>query len=229
MFTNIQSKKIKYALGLIGAILIGAIGSGIWVVALGPAFSFITEITISFLSLLFSSLENSIYESVAKGYSEESSSMAVTLILYIFSLYLGYSIAVLIPKKSKEKKSELDKIGEELTDIKSDLDLDSKKRLDEIENRLNLQRDKLRKIGRVVISFLVVFFVFIYIQSIVLKYKINKISNYEQKIKTVKPFISQNQYDLFNSSFAQIKNSSDYDKLINSIKVIALQKNIKMK
>lgn len=84
MFTNIQSKKIKYGLGIIGAIFIGAIGSGIWEVALGPALSFLSDSTIGFLSLVFSSLEDSIYESIAKGYTEESSYMSVVLILLIY-------------------------------------------------------------------------------------------------------------------------------------------------
>ena len=85
--------------------------------------------------------------------------------------------------------------------------LNVKKRLDEIEKRMNLQRDKIRKRGFILIANMVLFLVFIFSQSIVIKYKLDKISNYEQKIKTVKPYLSQNEYDLFNSSFAQIKNN----------------------
>lgn len=138
---------------------------------------------------------------------------------------MGYSLPSLLPKK--QNKSELDSIGKEITEI--ELDANVKKRLDEIEKRMNLQRDKIRKRGFILIANMVLFLVFIFSQSIVIKYKLDKISNYEQKIKTVKPYLSQNEYDLFNSSFAQIKNISDYDKLINSLKRIALQKNFIMK
>ncbi len=225
MFLDIKSKKLKYALGLLGAIIIGAIGSGIWEVVFQPVFSFLSNNIISLFSLLFKSLEKSIYEDIAKGYTEEPSYMAATLILYIFFMMLGYFTSHLIPEK-KKKNDELDEIEKELKKLKLGENVLAK--LDEIEKKLDLQRDKLRERGRIILSILILLLVFLFSQLFILKYKLDKISSFEQTIKAVKPFISQNEYDLFNSSFARIKNSTEYNKILDSLNSLALKNNIEI-
>ena len=225
MFLDIKSKKLKYALGLLGAIIIGAIGSGIWEVVFQPVFSFLSNNIISLFSLLFKSLEKSIYEDIAKGYTEEPSYMAATLILYIFFMMLGYFTSHLIPEK-KKKNDELDEIEKELKKLKLGENVLAK--LDEIEKKLDLQRDKLRERGRIILSILILLLVFLFSLLFILKYKLDKISSFEQTIKAVKPFISQNEYDLFNSSFARIKNSTEYNKILDSLNSLALKNNIEI-
>lgn len=92
-----ENKVLSWALGILGTLIIGGLGSGVWEVALKPLFSFLGNGIISFLVNKSTSFSNEIYQTIsmrsldrfqAKIYSLIVFSMASFLFILCFSAYL---------------------------------------------------------------------------------------------------------------------------------------------
>ena len=79
-----NTKKSKLFLGCLAAILLGAIGSGLWNVALGPVLSWTGNALLTAASFGVESVKNGVYREIAKGFHEQA---GVTW-LKIFSAFL---------------------------------------------------------------------------------------------------------------------------------------------
>lgn len=88
---------IKVVLGILAAILLGAIGSGVWEKVLSPSISYIGKFVTSTISSLSSSYSDSIYKS-ASNISYSGQSGALVLILFLF-VFFGLFIFALNSKK----------------------------------------------------------------------------------------------------------------------------------
>jgi hypothetical protein len=74
--------KRKWALGVLGALAIGALGSGIWDIGLKPGFQFLGRGILTAATLGSSAIKDSIYREAAKGHHEASA-------MFIFSFFEG--------------------------------------------------------------------------------------------------------------------------------------------
>ncbi len=84
---------LKWFLGLLGTILLGAIGSGVWQGLLGPALNLVRNLVLDLASLGFRSYKDSVYRQIAL----DNSNAANIETLYIVTvLYLIAAIAVLL-------------------------------------------------------------------------------------------------------------------------------------
>ena len=82
-----KNKAIKSILGVIGLIILSAIGSGLWQIGLEPVGSWLFDVFFKITTLGSSSLSDAFYQEVAKGLHEESSVHALFL-LWLGSIYL---------------------------------------------------------------------------------------------------------------------------------------------
>lgn len=60
-----ENKVLSWALGILGTLIIGGLGSGVWEVALKPLFSFLGNGIISFLVNKSTSFSNEIYQIIS--------------------------------------------------------------------------------------------------------------------------------------------------------------------
>jgi len=85
---------------------------------------------------------------------------------------------------------------------------------------------------RFCVLFLVFYIIFfgtiITLGSVKQMYINESITRFNQLLKVVGPYISNEQKTLYESSFAQIRNGYDYDKLIESLEKIAKEKQQKI-
>src|SRR3989442_14883559 len=68
-----MNRKLKWTLGIIGTILLGALGSGLWSVVFAPLGSTILKWLLSIVTLGIASARDALYVSAALGYRERPS------------------------------------------------------------------------------------------------------------------------------------------------------------
>lgn len=87
-----KSKPIKIILGIIGTIVIGAIGSGLWERILSRIFDSATSSLAALFSLISKSYANSLYSDVGKGSTAILGHFAIPPYLIIWIGMLSYPI-----------------------------------------------------------------------------------------------------------------------------------------
>ncbi|MBJ6911644.1 hypothetical protein JG661_20470, partial [Vibrio cholerae] len=84
-----MNKYIKVTLGTIGAIVIGAIGSGVWEYILQPVLKNGSNAFLELATLGAESYKDDLYQEVAKGYQEKASfSLLLSFNALLVSAYL---------------------------------------------------------------------------------------------------------------------------------------------
>jgi hypothetical protein len=177
------AKTIKIILGTIVAILMGAIGSGLWEELLGPAFHFFGIGFIRLMSKIFSSYQDSIYKSASDGFHEfPSMTMLIGMLMILIALYRWM---MLKHPHAKNSQTKLDKTISEF--------MKSKK-------------------GYFVTCFIsITAIAFLFAIMIQITY-INKIATYSEKsINIVSAYIDENERLTLKSEFASMKNVEDFN------------------
>ena len=87
-----MKKLILYFLGIVGTIILGAIGSGLWERLLGPFLDWLTKFTIGLYASVIVTYSDSIYENASKGFHEYHSrslySILISLLPMLYFLLL---------------------------------------------------------------------------------------------------------------------------------------------
>ena len=101
-----KKKTIKWILGVIGLIFLGAIGSGLWQIAIEPVGNWFLDAVFTITTLGLSSFSDAFYRDVAKGLHEETSIFTLYFIFVGFMIFFGYAWSV----NSGDGVSKLNKI-----------------------------------------------------------------------------------------------------------------------
>jgi hypothetical protein len=87
------TRYIKIVGTALGAILLGAIGSGVWSELLAPLWNSLLTIIVKVFAYFSDSFKNSIYEEAAKGFHEKYS---LTVLMILLGMFIGIYIALLV-------------------------------------------------------------------------------------------------------------------------------------
>ncbi len=96
------SKKI--VIHIIGAILLGSIGSGVWEKILAPLFDFILHFSIIFIGKFSSNFIDNLYRSAASGLYDRASLLILFSMAIIF--YLGFLYISILKNIKQDKEKE---------------------------------------------------------------------------------------------------------------------------
>lgn len=201
--TDIKTK-YKIVFGVLGTILLGALGSGLWNAILGPLLSLSANFFLTVFSLGIKAIKNNIYMDIAKGLHEQASlSWLMTFSCFMVALPITFVVIsfFVIPysKRWKEK-------------------------IEQADNKQN----ELKKIVTILSCLLLFCTSSFLIEAIFVSYKISAVAHFQQSIAIVSPYIdTQNEEELF-SKFAQIKSNVDYDSLISELDEIAIKNGKKL-
>lgn len=219
-------RKVKVIGGIISAIILGAIGSGVWQYIIEPALSTSSQVILSLATLGIESFKNDLYREVAKGFHEGASNKIYFQInflwgmaLLIFPLYSFLEFKRLIQQKTK--------MLEELKKIESGKDkcLPS---IDELRTSL-LNLIPKRILISIYISIVLGIFVFsaCCIASARNNYVSSAVTHYFQLKRIISPYISQEEIKAFDSRFSQIQSARDYKVIVSQVISIAEQNGAK--
>ncbi|MCW5205993.1 hypothetical protein VU08_03550 [Desulfobulbus sp. F5] len=211
-----KNSTLKWILGILGTIVLGAIGSGLWSLLLEPISVWAGRTLFTIATLGLEALRTNVYVAVAKGLHEEAS-LAILLFLIFVSLgILGYYSGRMHGRRHAERE-----IASIVAKIKSDT-LDEKDRRNRIQKELVERKDKIYAETSISTTLgLICIIVFCNFQLFILFYTNSAITHFRQCYSICEPFITEQQAKEFRSQFALVESRTDYVVLLQDICNIA--------
>ncbi|MBK7142472.1 MAG: hypothetical protein IPH75_10365 [bacterium] len=199
----VMSSRAKWLFGILGAIIVGAIGSGIWDLLFKPLFSVVGRLLLSVGTFGISSISQSIYEDVAKGFRESPSLEVEAMLMGTIS---GFILISLLGPWAKSKLVE---------------------RFAEKPDSQNLSSGKamIRSLTIVIIMIIVFFFG----RLLQATYVNMAIVHYNQSLRICRPYVNQEFELQIDSRFAAIESKSDYAAVIRSLDSVAASNNVALR
>jgi hypothetical protein len=217
MATSLREGWIKWTLGILGAIIVGALGSGLWESLLGPAIHAVSRWVLDIASLGLASYRNGVYRQIA---ADNQSAVGLETLLVI-NLIAAFAIGWLVTTAVKESMS----VGSRIQHLLSALaaaspeprpDASAERIRQEAEGMLELH-GKLR-LGVYLNSACIIAVLISFIVSHArLSYVSSAEAHYHQVLRVASPYLDANERADVESKFAQIASRDDYVKLLSTL------------
>lgn len=203
----------KAVLGIVGAILIGAIGSGLWDVGVKPGGRWLGRAILDVATLGSASVKDATYREAARGYHEEA-------VLEIYSMFLGLITGFVfgIPIFMRPRKSRPTMLVRSPQDMGSDdlarLALE-RKRAFELQTR---RRFRLFYMSELLVLLMVSF---LFVKLLKTNQANRACTFYSQSMAICRPYIDERQAQMLASQFAGIQGRADYIGIVDELRRIA--------
>lgn len=195
-------KKFLTIRNIIYGLVLALVGNALWEGVFRKTLNFIWKYLLTISTLGIDKYKNNLYIDIARGFYEQASLEILTLFIgLVFGIFFGGLLSISSIKKSDDTH--------------------------EKEGRLFSWYKRNKSIVKSVMVIYVIFMLAISTLTIARIAYVNKsIAYYQQLQSIVHPYITDEQVNQLNSRFAQIKNQSDYIKLIEDIISIANTNNL---
>lgn len=199
-----KHKALSWFLGILGTLVLSGLGGGVWELALKPIFNFVGNGIINFLVNTSTSFSNEIYQSISLRSLDRFQAKTYSLIVMILGSVTIFVWFILFSRAKKKLDEELH--GSEL---------------EEKEKNWPLRNHKNFYI------FMAFYFILGCIPFVIYTYdgiKTNfiarKVIAFEYLLKVNGDVMNELEHRKIESQFAQIKNASDYEKIIKKLENI---------
>ena len=219
-----KKKVFTWSLGVLGAIFIGAIGSGVWQSILGPAIHFSTRWILDVASLGLKSYKDSVYEQVAAGDQTRASLETLFVVTTLYGmLALGLVSTVYLYTASLKRRCRnlLERIArisvpaateivprdpmQEAASIRGDVEAELR----------SLNRGRWLNHGWAFLMLLGVGAQFVLFAR--LTYADLAVNHYHQVLRVAAPYLDAHEQALVESQFAQLGSREDYVKVLSKL------------
>lgn len=207
-----KSSKLKWTLGIVGTILLGAIGSGLWTMLFDPISRWAGRALFAIATLGLNALKTAVYVSVARGLHEQASLLMVAYFLLLIFGFFGFYLGTLFGKKTAPRDT---------ANLISQIDKDNPD-ADDREKRIIMASGMryvaaLRKLTILVTFLFIGVAVFCSFQLFTLSYTNFAVTHFKQCLAICEPYVSELQVKHFRSRFAQIESRENYVSLLRDI------------
>lgn len=231
--------KKKAILGLIGALIVGGLGNGVWEYVFEPAFTWSLSGILNVATLGIQTFKDDLYGEIAKGFHEKSSLSLANSLYY----WVGYGVAFgsfLFTRKTKDLVSSIATLNKEIDELEdtangssepSEPDKDLHTRISNLRSRVQKQAPKtvlLHKAAYLLFVFGIAFFGWMIIGGAKDRYINTAIVHYKQSLAIVAPLATGKELSTFESRFALIASKSDYEALITDIEHVGDRGGLKL-
>ncbi len=203
----------KWVIGIPGALLVGAFGSGLWETAIKPGGLWLSNAIIIAVSFGSSTLRDGIYEEAAKGLHEAA---AQSLLLFLLGMltslpFVSLFTLVKMHRRAGPLLKGLPPVSEQpptTSDIK--------------------QMKSLIKIGYIVC---LVFFFTVGVQLIIevrMMLATKAYVLFAQSLTVCKPYIADRDAELFQSRFAAVRTKAEYINIMQELRAIGFARHLKL-
>jgi integral membrane sensor domain MASE1 len=189
-------KYIKITVGVIGTIVLGAIGSGLWERVVGPFLDWSAKISVGAISWIITSYKDSIYLNAAKGFHE-----AHSLALYVLVLSLLPIFYLMLLRRHPAKKA--DKEQDSIRDF---------------------VRSKKGYWFIYALTFIVIAQVLF--SALRLRHVNETITYSLASFEIIRPYVGEDKYLLYRSRYFSMRSANDFYVLQEEISVIAKTYNL---
>lgn len=200
-------KGVKIVFGVIGTIFVGALSNGVWENLFRPGLTFLKTAILNLTSLGINSFKDDIYKEIAKGFYEKPS---LELVQQFAILFVGFALMITVVTILKEYFS-----GNQT----------SSKHVQSFAKVLVANR----KLLLVFTTFYIIFAsTVVIVYSVRMAYINEAIANFEQAYSIALPHLEDKQEKYLISNFAQIGCRSDYEKILNDLRIVAQKNGLKV-
>jgi len=193
-------KKVP-VIAMVGIILLGALGSGLWDIT-RPTITWIGLKLLTLFTLGLESIQNNTYRDIAKGHHEFPSLFLLALIMTLFALgplaFYAYRFFIL-------------------------------RRLDQLIDRDDTgHRITFARVLKVNIILSALIGIIFFIQLLLINYENSAITHFEQSLAIVAPYMNTDKEELLVARFAQIRNKDDYVTIIRELEQVGDSNNVNL-
>ena len=196
-------KMLRWLGWLVGALIIGALGNGVWELALRDYYSWISRGILTRATLGLDSTRNSIYANVAQGHHELPS-----LVVFMFVVLGQVAVPLLFMVRFWIQEHPPTAESRE----------ESERKLSRLSRFLYLS-------GTVWFFFGVASFA----QGIMLTYTNSAITHFQHSLSICAPYLTNEEERVIRSQFALLKTSTDYKAVIHKLQDAAAQHQIALR
>jgi hypothetical protein len=213
---------LKVVFTTLGAIFVGAIGSGVWEGLLGPGMRAGRNWVLDSVSLLFRNFKNDIYTQIAR---DHFSAVNIESFFLVLMLYVGMWSAVIFyfTRAFRDLQDRHDILTRR---VERDLGVTP-----DAEMTLEQMGEELKTIGRsikqawkyvyILIGLAAIFFTSHVISIARATYIDLALSNYHQVLTIASPYLNANEQPVIQSEFAQIQNRQEYAEIVGRLAAAA--------
>lgn len=220
----------KAILGLILALIVGGLGSGVWEYIFKPLLTWSADGILNIATLGVQSFKNDMYQEIAKGF-HEASSLSLSNAVYFWVGY-GFVFSLFVfTKKTKEVVTNISDTGKKIDALEAvkngEVELPEKCDINdqlfslrENNSRLASKAQFTHKASYGLLVLGVALFAWMLVVSAKAKYINSAIVYYEQSLSVVAPLATEDELSMIKSRFAQIASKNDYEELLVDISTI---------
>ena len=235
-----MAKWRRWVLGGIGTIVLGAIGSGLWERALGPALNLFGRAILTVATLGSTAAKDQIYTTAARGYHEASDQQMLIFLtsLILISAFLPLWWRLLRAYLSRAYLSRDQRPQELLKRIKAIKALPEAARtagmyeeLNLIEKEVDTLEQTWKTSRRITYGFqlLTIFSAaYLFINDLLLIEANAALTFFSQSITICRPYMDERRTEMLQSRFASIHNRGDYISVTDQLRHIASSNHLEL-
>jgi TRAP-type C4-dicarboxylate transport system permease small subunit len=210
-----KSRVIQISIGGAITIFLGAIGSGLWELFLGPLLHKASDFTLTTISSLFHGYVDFIYRGVSRNPSDYLALLPYTLIFTVLISFPWFGFLILLIRTNQLIK-----------DIQSPIEKDNS---DLTPEKLSQKVRVTRKRILFIMLPLTIISTFIYLQEVIQTIHSRKAAIFiERSIEIVTPVIDQKTRLNLRAQFRAIETAKDFYSLEDKLRKIASDNNVKL-
>ncbi len=213
------TKANKWVIGILGTILLGALGSGLWDLILRDFFAWIGRFVLTGLTLGFTSIREGFYAEIAQGRNDRVILNLLGGTVLLLSGALGFCLGFRHGAADAER---------EMHDLEG-LRISDPSAFEKDAERLIPKWDRQTRKSQWIEIMLLIFTVSIIgFRALVLTYECNAVNHFEQVYAICLPFLGQPERDRLRFDFARIKTKTDYLSVMNQLQAVAGAQSIRL-
>ncbi|TNC85051.1 MAG: hypothetical protein CSH37_09045 [Thalassolituus sp.] len=215
----VELLKENWIFSIVSALVLGALGSGLWDIAFKPLFKKLGDVLFSVLTLGISKAKDSVYLEAAKGNKEQGGMYVARHLAGIMSGFLIASCVLFLEAPQQVQESHDVAVScQSVTD---------KKEMISCVRAINLEKIKTLESLMVVYVPLALFVAVILMYGSLWMGAVNRVvTDYNQYMIICRPYLSEEDFLYINKDYALMKNKKEFDLIMEKIKEVAEKNDI---
>src|SRR6266446_2247870 len=223
-----KGRLLKWLLGLLGTILLGAIGSGVWQGLLGPALHSLRNWVLDLASLGFRSYKDALYRQIAVDNSNAVNleTLFIVIVLYVIGvsallLFFARALRTLADKNQNLHSRMLKDLGRKPAAAE-----EPGRSLEELETVVRKSGQRLRWTRRRFKAWAFLWMLLIVTHMVNwtrASYVDSALAHYHQALRIAAPYLESRELQEIQSRFAQIQSRQAYIEIVQRLTEVASQ------